>query len=374
MNTCQAIVVFVFVSLISNPIHSRHLSCLKQQHFSCAISTDLRSNRKKQIWLRGGCSSTSCMKSQSTRYVLKQNDDGEIWVDVSKNEDADLHTVDVELKGQEHFAVQDESQHIGTDNIKNRTVVSCQSDSLKQDAQPYLAIPHPDEFAQNLSAIPLITASDGITPEKSAWDVPIEGASSVPTSSDRGNAPSLLLSGADRDLIWAVRGHDWAYAAECIAAGASQPTLNAQLVEVAQSGNVTAIARLLALGASPGAAGPTAPAWGALHWAAFRGHAAAADALVRAGAPPDGLAGEPAVTPLHLAAVRGRVGAAARLLALGADPAAPDALGQTPREVAAAAGQVAMCELLDRAAAAAADAADAATTTTAAAATAAAPA
>lgn len=76
----------------------------------------------------------------------------------------------------------------------------------------------------------------------------------------------------------------------------------------------------------------------ALHWAAERGDAAMAAALIRAGAKTNGVTVNGGYTPLHIAARSGSAEVVKALLAAGADPKAVTTTGATPMHLAAEAG------------------------------------
>jgi hypothetical protein len=283
-------------------------------------------------------------------FSLLTDSNGEIWVEPGNPTcQESLQKIDVSLESSAFIDPDDADQNCsgmirlvrlnGTHRIARRRTAPDEAHSNYTDH-------HGPSLPPTLEHVPLpLDRDSNFALEENA----------LPAPSGSGGSPSLPGGGVDLDLTWAVRDGDWAFAAQCVAADASRTALNRQLIEAAGDGDVNAIARLVALGADPAAedlvAGGTG--WRALHRAASRGRADAAEALVRAGAPVDARADAAGglgfgVTALHLAAVRGHAAAAARLLALGADAAAEDTLGHTPLDLAASAGHAAVCELLRR--------------------------
>jgi ankyrin repeat protein len=125
-----------------------------------------------------------------------------------------------------------------------------------------------------------------------------------------------------------------------MAAGA----IEAPLAAAAMREDLTEVRTLLARGADPNT--PQGDGMTALHWAAERGQADIAAALLAAGARPSATTRLGAYTPLHLAARRGHEVVALRLIAAGADVSAVATTGVTPLHLAAAAGNRATIEAL----------------------------
>ncbi|MBN2494581.1 MAG: ankyrin repeat domain-containing protein [Deltaproteobacteria bacterium] len=152
----------------------------------------------------------------------------------------------------------------------------------------------------------------------------------------------------------------------------------ARLIEAVQTGDVEALAALLAGGGDPIRADESGKT--PLHWAAMLGKTAAARALVDAGCPldaPDGKNGYPPLvfacihghtetisllvergarvdaagpsgkTALHLAAFAGQRQAVEQLLEHGADPGSQDSQGLTPAQMARTAGHPEIASLLE---------------------------
>ncbi|XP_049944293.1 ankyrin repeat and protein kinase domain-containing protein 1-like isoform X2 [Schistocerca serialis cubense] len=128
----------------------------------------------------------------------------------------------------------------------------------------------------------------------------------------------------------------------------SQQERGRRLIEAAEQGAVEQLRELLAAGADVGAREEQwGSSWTALHWAAGRGHVAAASCLVGAGAEVDARTSLEQQTPLHWAAVSGHAGVVRLLVAASADLNARDRLGQTPLHLAAEEGHAgAAAELL----------------------------
>ncbi|XP_049769517.1 serine/threonine-protein phosphatase 6 regulatory ankyrin repeat subunit A-like [Schistocerca cancellata] len=134
-----------------------------------------------------------------------------------------------------------------------------------------------------------------------------------------------------------------------IAESLSQQERGRRLIEAAKQGAVEQLRELLAAGADVGAReeGWWGGSWTALHWAAERGHVAAASCLVGAGAEVDARDSLEQYTPLHWAAYYGHAGVVRLLLGASADPNARDLWGRTPLHWAAEGGQAgAAAELL----------------------------
>jgi ankyrin repeat protein len=120
--------------------------------------------------------------------------------------------------------------------------------------------------------------------------------------------------------------------------------VEAPLAAAAMREDLAEVRTLLARGADPNA--PQGDGMTALHWAAERGQADIAAALLTAGARPSATTRLGAYTPLHLAARRGHEAVALRLVAAGADVTAVASTGVTPLHLAAAAGSRATIEAL----------------------------
>jgi ankyrin repeat protein len=116
------------------------------------------------------------------------------------------------------------------------------------------------------------------------------------------------------------------------------------LAEAAMRDDLAGVKALLARGAD--AASAQGDGMTALHWAAERGRADIADALLTAGAPAGATTRLGRYTPLHLAARRGHAAVVARLIAARADAAAVASTGVTPLHLAAAAGDAGIVEAL----------------------------
>ncbi len=118
---------------------------------------------------------------------------------------------------------------------------------------------------------------------------------------------------------------------------AGLPAAGADLRFLAEQGDAAAIARALADGADPHAAGPDGSV--PLHWAARQDHLAAAEALLAAGASP--MAEDRyGVTPLYLAAENGNAAMIEAFLAAGGDANAYAPHGETMLMTAARTGVV----------------------------------
>ncbi|MDX1577357.1 MAG: ankyrin repeat domain-containing protein [Gemmatimonadota bacterium] len=111
---------------------------------------------------------------------------------------------------------------------------------------------------------------------------------------------------------------------------------DAPVADAAQEGDLEAVRALLREGADPNAA--QGDGMTALHWAAMRGHAEMAEALLYAGAHTESTTRIGGYTPLHLAARYGRGALVTTLLEGGADPRATTTTGVTPIHLAAGAG------------------------------------
>jgi ankyrin repeat protein len=120
--------------------------------------------------------------------------------------------------------------------------------------------------------------------------------------------------------------------------------IEAPLAAAAMRDDLAEVRTLLGRGADPNAA--QGDGMTALHWAAERGQADIAAALLTAGARPSATTRLGAYTPLHLAARRGHDAVALRLVAAGADVSAVASTGVTPLHLAAAAGSRATIEAL----------------------------
>jgi ankyrin repeat protein len=110
----------------------------------------------------------------------------------------------------------------------------------------------------------------------------------------------------------------------------------APLAVAAMRQDLAAVRTLLAGGADPNT--PQGDGMTALHWAAERGQADIAAALLGAGARLTAVTRLGAYTPLHLAARRGHDAVALRLIAAGAEVSAVATTGVTPLHLAAGAG------------------------------------
>ena len=112
------------------------------------------------------------------------------------------------------------------------------------------------------------------------------------------------------------------------------------VADAARRGEAATVRALLAQGEDAAAA--HGDGMSALHWAAERGDAEMAGALIHAGATVDAVTRVGHYTPLHVAATAGRAEVVGVLLSSGADAtAAAGAGGVTPLHLAAAAGSVA---------------------------------
>ena len=139
---------------------------------------------------------------------------------------------------------------------------------------------------------------------------------------------AMLLTGASL----AARSADQARPAPAVAAAPARGAL----AEAAMRDDLAGVRTWLQRGADVAAA--QGDGMTALHWAAERGHADIADALLAAGAPVGATTRLGRYTPLHLAARRGHAAVVTRLLAAKADAAAVASTGVTPLHLAAAAG------------------------------------
>ncbi len=139
---------------------------------------------------------------------------------------------------------------------------------------------------------------------------------------------AMLLTGASL----AARSADQTRPAPAVAAAPARGAL----AEAAMRDDLGGVRTWLQRGADVAAA--QGDGMTALHWAAERGHADIADALLAAGAPVGATTRLGRYTPLHLAARRGHAAVVTRLLAAKADAAAVASTGVTPLHLAAAAG------------------------------------
>ncbi|XP_049797005.1 BTB/POZ domain-containing protein 19-like [Schistocerca nitens] len=128
----------------------------------------------------------------------------------------------------------------------------------------------------------------------------------------------------------------------------SQQERGRRLIEAARQGAAEQLRELLAAGADVRARDEgLGNSLTALHWAASRGHVAAASCLVGAGAEVDARHSLDQGTPLHWAAYSGDAGVVRLLVGASADPNARDQWGQTPLHRAAERGHAeAAAELL----------------------------
>ncbi len=152
----------------------------------------------------------------------------------------------------------------------------------------------------------------------------------IPTSSRAGIAAAVLLL--------AVVG---------LGAGLSAAPAATPVADAARQGAAAAVRALLARGEDANAA--HGDGMSALHWAADRGDAEMAAALIHAGATVDAVTRIGLYTPLHVASTAGHAQVVELLLSAGADAmAATSTSGVTPLHLAAAAGSVAaITALLD---------------------------
>ncbi|XP_049796062.1 ankyrin repeat domain-containing protein 65-like [Schistocerca nitens] len=116
-----------------------------------------------------------------------------------------------------------------------------------------------------------------------------------------------------------------------------------RLIEAAKKGAVEEVRALLAAGAVVGARDGVG--WTALHWAAWRDHAAVVRLLLSAASDPNAR-DQWGQTPLHLAAQDGHAEAAAALLQAGADRGAADEDGDTPLDFARRQNRQQLVEML----------------------------
>ncbi|XP_049798184.1 poly [ADP-ribose] polymerase tankyrase-1-like [Schistocerca nitens] len=128
----------------------------------------------------------------------------------------------------------------------------------------------------------------------------------------------------------------------------SQQERGRRLIQAAKQGAAEQLRELLAAGADVAAREEgLGSSWTALHWAAYKGHVAAASCLVGAGAEVDARESLYQGTPLHWAARSGHAGVVRLLVGSSADLNARDRWGQTPLHWAAKWGQAeAAAELL----------------------------
>ena len=156
----------------------------------------------------------------------------------------------------------------------------------------------------------------------------------IPTSSRAGIAVAALLIA----VAWSfVPG-----------TGLSAAPTATPVADAARSGDVQAVRSLLARGEDANAA--HGDGMSALHWAAERGDAKIAEALIHAGATVDAVTRIGHYTPLHVASTAGHAVVVELLLASGANAmAATSTGGVTPLHLAAASGSTAaITALLDR--------------------------
>ena len=119
----------------------------------------------------------------------------------------------------------------------------------------------------------------------------------------------------------------------------------APVADAARRGDLEAVRDLLRQGADANAA--HGDGMSALHWAAERGDAAIAEALVNAGAAVDAVTRIGHYTPLHVASTGGHAAVVERLVEAGADvSAAASTTGAAPLHLAAAAGSPAAIGVL----------------------------
>ena len=147
---------------------------------------------------------------------------------------------------------------------------------------------------------------------------------------------AMLLTGASL----AARSADQARPVPAVAAAPARGAL----AEAAMRDDLAGVRTWLQRGADVAAA--QGDGMTALHWAAERGHADIADALLAAGAPVGATTRLGRYTPLHLAARRGHAAVVTRLLAAKADAAAVASTGVTPLHLAAAAGDSGIVDAL----------------------------
>ncbi|BDS10466.1 ankyrin repeat domain-containing protein [Aureispira anguillae] len=108
--------------------------------------------------------------------------------------------------------------------------------------------------------------------------------------------------------------------------------LNQAIIVAAEAGDLDNVKKALADGADPNAVGPNS---GALHCAAFNGHKAVVDLLLKSGADCNQKDNQ-SFYPLHLAASKGQVGICNTLIKAGATLNSITEAGGTPLHVAAA--------------------------------------
>ena len=155
----------------------------------------------------------------------------------------------------------------------------------------------------------------------------------IPTSSRTGIADAALLVAVAASLVLGT-------------ALSAAPTAT-PVADAARSGDIDAVRSLLARGEDANAA--HGDGMSALHWAAERGDATMAGALIQAGARVDGVTRIGQYTPLHVASSAGHAAVAELLVASGANAMATTSTsGVTPLHLAAASGSVtAIAALLD---------------------------
>ena len=156
----------------------------------------------------------------------------------------------------------------------------------------------------------------------------------IPTSSRAGLAGAALLTAVIGGLV--------------LGAALSAAPTSTPVADAARSGDLEAVRSLLAQGADANAA--HGDGMSALHWAAERGDAKMAAALIHAGATVDAVTRIGHYTPLHVASTAGQAAVVELLLAFGANAMAwTSTSGVTPLHLAAASGNVTAIDvLLDR--------------------------
>lgn len=115
------------------------------------------------------------------------------------------------------------------------------------------------------------------------------------------------------------------------------------IADAAQRGDLAEVRSLLA---RYDVNAPLGDGMTALHWAAERGDAAMAAALIKAGAKSNAVTANGSYTPLHIAARNGSAEVVKALLAAGANPSAVTTSGATPLHLAAEAGNAAAIKAL----------------------------
>ena len=124
----------------------------------------------------------------------------------------------------------------------------------------------------------------------------------------------------------------------------TRTNLGTTMVEAAERGDVATVKSLLAQGADATVA--RGDGMTALHWAADRGDAMMATALLRAGAKLDAKTNVGGYTPLHVASKSGSAAVVKALLDGGADVATITGTGATALHLAAASGSAAAVDAL----------------------------